>query len=87
MGHAMTTTALAPHTARPHADPALRLGPVASSLPVVLAPMAGITNAAYRRLCREQAEAGVADVQGPARTTVRRPMRVGRPTVCSSARW
>ncbi|HYO38711.1 MAG TPA: tRNA dihydrouridine synthase DusB [Nocardioidaceae bacterium] len=32
----------------------LRLGSVHVSTPVVLAPMAGITNAAYRRLCREQ---------------------------------
>jgi nifR3 family TIM-barrel protein len=32
----------------------LRLGPVRVETPVVLAPMAGITNAAYRRLCREQ---------------------------------
>jgi nifR3 family TIM-barrel protein len=33
---------------------ALRLGPLRVETPVVLAPMAGITNAAYRRLCREQ---------------------------------
>ncbi len=32
----------------------LRLGAVSVETPVVLAPMAGITNAAYRRLCREQ---------------------------------
>jgi nifR3 family TIM-barrel protein len=34
--------------------PGLRLGPVHVDTPVVLAPMAGITNAAYRRLCAEQ---------------------------------
>lgn len=34
--------------------PGLRLGSVHVDTPVVLAPMAGITNAAYRRLCREQ---------------------------------
>src|SRR5215213_2907470 len=32
----------------------LVLGPLCVDTPVVLAPMAGITNAAYRRLCREQ---------------------------------
>ncbi|MDQ3104255.1 MAG: tRNA dihydrouridine synthase DusB [Actinomycetota bacterium] len=32
----------------------LRLGSLEVSPPVVLAPMAGVTNAAFRRLCREQ---------------------------------
>ncbi len=32
----------------------LRIGPFTSATPVVLAPMAGITNAGFRRLCREQ---------------------------------
>ncbi len=31
----------------------LRIGPYTSATPVVLAPMAGITNQAFRRLCRE----------------------------------
>lgn len=35
------------------AQPTLRLGPIALEVPVVLAPMAGITNTAFRRLCRE----------------------------------
>jgi len=41
-----TATAIAP----------LRIGPHVSATPVVLAPMAGITNTAYRRLCREHGE-------------------------------
>lgn len=39
----------APATVRP-----LRIGPYTSATPVVLAPMAGITNPGFRRLCREQ---------------------------------
>ncbi|HEY9354462.1 MAG TPA: tRNA dihydrouridine synthase DusB [Nocardioides sp.] len=42
----MTTTATT--------TPALRLGALSVDPPVVLAPMAGITNAAFRRLCAEQ---------------------------------
>ncbi|WP_114561156.1 tRNA dihydrouridine synthase DusB [Desertihabitans aurantiacus] len=42
----------------------LRLGPLEVPVPVVLAPMAGITNVAYRTLCREQAERGADEVTG-----------------------
>jgi nifR3 family TIM-barrel protein len=37
-----------------HPAPALRIGPLELASPVVLAPMAGVTNVAFRTLCREQ---------------------------------
>ncbi len=42
----------APRGARDSA-PGLSIGPLKLDVPVVLAPMAGITNTAFRRLCRE----------------------------------
>ncbi|WP_431247441.1 tRNA dihydrouridine synthase DusB [Leifsonia xyli] len=43
----MSTTATISHA------PQLTIGPLGLDVPVVLAPMAGITNTAFRRLCRE----------------------------------
>jgi len=37
----------------------LRIGPHTAAMPVVLAPMAGITNQAYRALCREFGPGGI----------------------------
>src|SRR5215208_5987092 len=39
---------------KPAEAPMLRIGKLSVETPVVLAPMAGITNAAFRQLCREQ---------------------------------
>ena len=50
----------APTTTRPHTPvlPPLRIGRHTIDSPVVLAPMAGITNRAFRRLCREYGTVG-----------------------------
>ncbi len=41
----------------------VRIGPISLGTPVVLAPMAGVTNAAFRTLCREAGEAGLRAVE------------------------
>lgn len=46
------------------ARPALRIGPFRLSSPVVLAPMAGVTNVAFRTLCREQERQRAGSVAG-----------------------
>ena len=48
----MTTTVTAPPSITGSPLPALTFGPLAVDPPVVLAPMAGVTNVAYRRICR-----------------------------------
>ena len=58
----MTTSTLAPTTPATTGErvlPPLRIGRHVIDSPVVLAPMAGITNRAFRRLCREAGDAGL----------------------------
>ena len=43
----------------------LRIGPLVVPTPVELAPMAGVTNASFRRLCREMAEAALPESLRP----------------------
>jgi nifR3 family TIM-barrel protein len=42
----------------------LRIGPITLASPVVLAPMAGVTNVAFRMLCRELEQSKVGTVSG-----------------------
>jgi len=49
----MSATTCAPPEPFTRTRPGLRIGPYWVDPPVVLAPMAGITNVAFRRLCRE----------------------------------
>ncbi len=51
---AQTSNESVPHAELSLGPRGLRLGSLQVDTPVVLAPMAGITNAAYRRLCAEQ---------------------------------
>lgn len=46
------------------AGPALRIGPLELASPVVLAPMAGVTNVAFRSLCRELERTSQGTVSG-----------------------
>jgi nifR3 family TIM-barrel protein len=50
--------------------PPLRIGAYTFDSPVVLAPMAGITNRAFRRLCRQYGEVGVGSVGATGATSL-----------------
>jgi nifR3 family TIM-barrel protein len=49
----LSTRDPSPGLAAPHVNTPLKIGRLELDVPVVLAPMAGITNTAFRRLCRE----------------------------------
>ena len=50
--------------------PPLKIGRHTFISPVVLAPMAGITNRAFRRLCRQYGDAGLGQATGAGGTPV-----------------
>ena len=63
----------------------LRIGKYALASPVVLAPMAGVTNVAFRTLCREQELARTGTVLISSPTTASEPGRsAGRPDTAVS---
>ena len=49
----MTQMSIVSENSLPRAAQPLKFGKLTIGTPVVLAPMAGITNTAFRRLCRE----------------------------------
>ena len=60
------TTTSAPSAGACGSAPApLRIGPLEVATPVELAPMAGVTNASFRHLCREMAEAALPTALAP----------------------